>query len=270
MNPISKALDEITFRIPREILQVVFIDPYQRYRDMPSSDIKERIRFLVLQQRVLVDCNLVGGVEVRIPLDDVPSETVDGGYTTVFRVPKTKTNGRSISTVFDVTYGDLYNTQSGSGVYSYSRTSPALQVASAVMEAGLRTPYVGSARVDLIGENVVMVQDSIILPQNLYLRCALENDDTLSNIKARSYPVFSKLVELAVKSYVYNTYAIRLDMGELQAGVQVGKFKEIVESYSDAETMYQEFLTEKWAKVAFMNDQESVHRFVSLLIGGTR
>lgn len=269
MNPITKALDEVTFRIPREILQVVFIDPYQQYRDLPS-DIKERIRFLVLQQRVLVDCNLIGGVEIRIPLDDIPSETVDGGYTTVFRIPKTKTNGRSIVSVFDVTYGDLYNTQAGYGTYSYGRTSPALSLAASVMEAQLRTPYVGSARVDLIGENVVMVQDSIILPQNLYLRCAIANDENLNNIKARSYPVFSRLVELAVKSYIYNNYAIKLDMGELRGGVQVGMFKTIVESYADAEQMYQEHLNEKWGKVAFMNDQESMHRWTSLLVGGTR
>jgi hypothetical protein len=269
MNPITKALDEVLFRIPREILNVVFINPYQQYRDMPS-DLKERINFQVMTPRVLVDCNLVGGVEVRIPLDDVPSETVDGGYTTVFRIPKSKTNGRSISAAFDVTYGNLYNTQSGYGAHSYGRTSPVLSATASVMEAQLRTPYVGSARVELVGENVVMIQDSIILPQNLYLRCSLENDSTLSNIRVRSYPVFSRLVELAVKSYIYNNYIIKLDMGELRGGVQVGRFKEIVDSYADAETMYQEHLTEKWAKVAFMNDQESMHRFTSMLIGGSR
>lgn len=269
MNPISKALTEVMFRIPREILKVVFLEPYQQYRDLPS-DIQERIRYLVLQQRVLVDCNLVSGVETKIDLSDLPSEVVDDGYTTVFRIPKTKTNGRSILSVFDVTYGDLYNTQSGYGVYSYTRTSPALQLANAAMEAHIRTPYVGTARVELIGENVVMVQDSIILPQNLYLRCSLENEENLSNIHARSYLVFAKLVELAVKAYIYNSYAIKLDMGELRAGVQVGKFKEIVEGYSDAETMYQEHLNEKWAKVAFMNDPESMRRFMSLMIGGNR
>lgn len=269
MNPITKSLDEVFFRIPREILKVVFLEPYAQYRDLPS-DIKERIRLLVLQQRVLVDCNLVSGPEVRIDLGDVPSESVDGGYTSVFRIPKTKTDGRSIMTALDVTYGDLYNTQSGYGVYSYSRTSPALQVASAVMEAQLRTPYVGTTRVQLIGENIIMVQDSIILPQNLYLRCTLEHDEHMSNINARSYLVFAKLVELAVKSYIYNSYIIQLDMGELRAGVQVGRFKDIVEGYADAEQMYQEHLSEKWIKVAFMNDAESMHRFIGLLIGGTR
>lgn len=257
------------FRIPREILNVVFLEPYQQFRDLPG-DIKERIRFLVLQQRVLVDCNLVNGVEVRIPLDDVQSEVVDNGYTTVFQIPKNKTNGRSILSVFDVTYGDLYNTQSGYGISSYGRSSPALQLAAGSMDAQMRTPYVGTTRVELIGENVIMVQDSMILPQNLYLRCSLENDENLSNIKARSFLVFSKLVELAVKAYIYNYYVIKLDMGELRAGIQVGKFKEIVDGYSDAETMYQEHLNEKWAKTAFMNDSESMSRFVSLISGSMR
>lgn len=269
MNPITKALDEVSFRIPREILQKVFIDPYQQYRDLPM-DIKERIRFLVLQQRVLVDCNLVGGVERPIPLDGIPYETTDGGYTKVFRVPKSKTNGRSIVSVLDVTYGNMFNTQAGYGVHSYGRSSPVLTAAANVMEAQLRTSYVGTARVDLIGENVIMVQDSILLPGNLYVRVILENDENLNNIKARSYPVFSKLVELAVKSYIYNNYAIRLDMGELHGGANIGRFKDIVDGYADAETMYQEHLEEKWAKVAFMNDQESFQRFISLTIGGSR
>jgi hypothetical protein len=269
MNPITKALDEVMFRIPREILKVVFQEPYQQYRDLPS-DIKERIRCMVLVPRVLVDCNLVSGVETRIDLSDVASETVDGGYTTVFQIPKTKTNNRSILSVFDVTYGDMYRTQAGYGAYSAGRSSPVLQAAATVMEAQLRTPNVGTTRVELIGENVVMVQDSMILPQNLFLRCSLENEENLSNIQARSYLVFAKLVELAVKSFIYNSYIIQLDMGELRGGVQVGKFKDIVEGYSDAEEMYQEHLNEKWAKVAFMNDQESMHRYISLLSGGNR
>jgi hypothetical protein len=269
VNPITKALDEVAFRIPREILKVVFLEPYQQYRDLPG-DIKERIRYLVLQQRVLVDCNLMNGVETRIDLSDLPRESVDDGYTTVFRIPKNRTNGRSILSVFDVTYGDLYNTQSGYGVYSYSRSSPALQLANAAMEAQVRTPYVGSTRVELIGENVIMVQDAIILPQNLYLRCSLENDENLSNIHARSYLVFARLVELAVKAYIYNSYVIRLDIGELRAGVQIGKIKEIIDGYADAEQMYQDHLREVWSKVSFMNDQESMRRYMSLMIGSSR
>jgi len=271
MNPISKALDEISFRIPRQVLTKVFMDPYQQYRDLPT-DIKERIRFLVLQQRVLVDCNLAGGVEVRIPLDGVPYDSTDQGYTMVFRIPKTLTDGRSIMSALDVTYGNMNNASmaGGYGGYSSARSSPALQVASQVMDAQLRTPYTGSARVQLIGENVVMVQDTSILPANLFLRCVIENEENLNNIQVRSYPIFSRLVELAVKSYIYNNYVIQLDIGELYGGVQVGRIKEIVDSYADAEQMYQEYLAEKWGKVAFMNDSESMRRFTSLLIGGAR
>lgn len=269
MNPITKALDEVGFRIPRQILQVVFVEPYQHFRDS-AVDIKEMINHLVLRQRVLIDCNLVGGTEVRIPLDDLTGETVDGGYTTVYRIPKSKTNGRSIMSALDVTYGSLYQNLGGYSVNTLATASPAMQIGSAVMDAQLRTPYVSTARVDLIGENVVMVQDSIILPANLFLRCVLENDENLNNIQVRSYPIFARLVELAVKSYIYNTYVIQLDMGELRAGLQVGRFKEIIDGYADAEQMYQEYLNEKWRKVAFMNDKETYQRYISLLVGGVR
>lgn len=274
MNIITKALSEVRFRIPLEILNVVFMDPYQQYRDLPS-DMLDRIRFLVLNPRVLVDCNLVGGVETLIPLDDTPSESVDGGYTMVFRVPKSKTNGRTIMAAMDVTYGNMnpggqIGGYGGYGSYSSGRSSPALQLASQVMDSQLRTSYVGTARVELIGENVVVVKDSTILAPNLYLRCMLENDENLSNIQVRSYHAFSKLVELAVKSYIYNTYIIKLDMGELRGGLQVGRFKDIIDGYADSEQMYQDYLKEKWEKIAFMNDSVSHTRFLSMIIGGSR
>lgn len=269
MNPITKALDEIMFRIPRAVLEKVFVQRFKSYRDVPK-DIKERIRFEVIEQRVLVDTDLVGGNEVRIPLDSCPKETSDDGYTNIYRIPKKLTDGRRITSVLDVTYGNIYPNTPGYGMHAYSRSGQALQVASTVMEANLRSPYTGSARARPLGENVVMVQDSQVIPQNMWIRVLLGHDENLSTIKARSYPIFSKLVELAVKSFIYNEYVVDLDVGELRGGQQVGKIKEIIDGYADAETSYQEYLTEKWAKVVFMNDDESNQRFTNLLIGGIR
>lgn len=269
MNPVSKALEEITWRIPREILEIVFIRREQNWRDLPL-DLKEMINNKVVRPRVLVDCNLHGGTEVRIPLEGIKAETIDQGYTNVYRIPKKLTNNRRIMSVYDVTYASLYQNLGSYGSNAIARASPAMQLGSAVMEAQLRIPYTSTAKVQLIGENVVMVQDSILLPVDLYLRCQLENEENLNNIQVRSWPVLSELMTLAVKAYIYNTYIVKLDLGEIQGGVAIGRIKEIIEGYADAEVMYQECLAEKWQKVAFMNDGESMTRFIALLVGGTR
>lgn len=269
MNPITKALDEVFFRIPRDVLDLAFIEPYRRYRDAPTN-IKEAIRYEVIQQRVLVDVNLTSGEEKRIPLDDVPSEVTDNGYTRVYRIPKRMTDGRSISQVFDVSYGNAYTGMPGYGIHSYVRSGQGLQVAANIMEAHLRNPYNGTARVRLLGDNVIMVKDTAAIPQNVWLRCALDYDDTISNLKVRAYHAFCKLVELAVKSYIYNNTIIPMDVDQLRGGQSVGRIKEVIDGYSDAETMYQEYLKETWPSVAFQNDQESMERFTALLIGGSR
>jgi hypothetical protein len=92
----------------------------------------------------------------------------------------------------------------------------------------------------------------------------------MSHIQMRSYRPFCRLVELAVKAYIYNDQVIEVDIGKIRGGQEIGKFKEIVEEYKDAEEQYQEFLATTWQKVAYMNDNETFNRFVRSLIGGYR
>ena len=57
MNAIKKALDELKFRIPREILNQIFTEKNFSYRTTPIS-VDEQVLSQVIKPRVLVDCNL--------------------------------------------------------------------------------------------------------------------------------------------------------------------------------------------------------------------
>ena len=267
MLAISKLLDEIHFRIPSQILDTVFTPKNLSWRQTPPS-IDDRITALVIRPRVLVDCNLVGGTEAFIDLCGVYFERSDD-YTSVYRIPKTLTNGRSINSVLNITFSDPSKVSSY-GVAAGQQNTMMLQVGSSVMDAHGSIPVTSTAKVQLIGENVVMVRDTVILPANIYLRCILANDEQMSHLQLRSYPHFAKLGVLAVKAYCYNSYVIDMDIGELHGGQVIGKFKEILDSYADAEELYETYLTEKWAKVSFMQDSESYSRWLKLLIGGSR
>lgn len=270
MNPISKAVDEVSRRIPKQILDKVFVAPSKDWRQAPVNNVAEQIKEKVIYPRVITDCNLVGGAHVRIRLDDVPYDVAENDYTHIYRIPKDKTNGRTITSVLDVAYGTQYQAQSHRGGIGMSRGGAAVMMASAVMEAQLRPSHTNTARVTLVGENTVMVQDTVMLAANLYLRCIIAHDENMSHLQARNYRPFARLVELAVKAHIYNEYVILMDMGELHGGAQLGRFKEIIDGYADAETMYQEYLTEKWQKIDFMNSPENLQRFIQLLVGGVR
>jgi hypothetical protein len=264
---ISKCLDEIKFRIPKPILDTVFAKRNKDWRQTNIS-IDESIMAEVIRPRVLVDCNLVGGTEALIELAGLRSERTND-YTSVYRIPKDRTQGRSIQSVLNITYSDPTKVSSY-GIAAGQQNTTMMQSGSAVMDAMGTIPVTSTARVQLIGENVVMVRDTVILPANIYLRCVLANDENLSHLQLKSYRDFSNLVVYCVKAFIFNNYIIEMDIGQLHGGQNIGRFKEVVDGYADAEELYQTFLTEKWQKIAMMNDNESYTRLLRTMIGGQR
>lgn len=270
MNAIKKALDELKFRVPKEILDQIFKEKNYNYRITPIS-IDEQILSQVIKPRVLVDCNLVGGTEAFISLEGIPGEQIES-YVSVYHIPKDRTQGRSIMSVLSVTYMSPSLNALAPAITGFKPCSvnPTMLAGQAMMDAMSSMPSTSSAKVQLIAENTVMIRDTAPAVGFGYIRCVLANDENLSHIQMRSIPDFCKLVELATKSFIYNTYIITLDRGQLYGGHDIGKFKEIVEGYADMEEMYQDFLKTKWQAISFMNDRESFERYTKLMIGSYR
>lgn len=267
MDCIRYAVANLKRVIPMEILRVVFLQRNAFFRDN-MENIDEDIMAAVIRPRVLVDCNLVGGTEVFVPLDGIPVYR-QNDYTSVYRIPKEKTQGRSIMSVMNITFSDPTKVSSY-GVAAGDQNTFMLQGAQAVMDAQGSIPVTSTAYVQLIGENVVMVRDTVVLPANIYLRCQLANDENMSHIQLRSYRPFAEMVAFAVKAYIFNTYVIQMDMGQLFGGQNLGRFKEVVDGYADCNELYETFVHERWSKIALMNDRESWTRQIRLTIGGTR
>jgi hypothetical protein len=266
MSALAKAIDEVKFRIPRPILDVVFNKRTERWRQSPIS-IDEQIMSLVVRPRVMVDFNLIGGTEAYIDLSGVPAERTGNDYSTVYRIPKDKTQGRSIMSVLNITFADPARTQSY-GSYSPQNNTALLQAGSAVADAMAPIPITSTAYVQLIGENTVMVRDIVWLPSNIYLRCVLANDENMAHIPLKAYRAISKAIELAVKSYIYNEYIVPMDMGELFGGHSLGAFKTVIDGYADSEELYQTYLIEKLEKILFMSDREAWTRHLKLQMSG--
>ena len=115
-----------------------------------------------------------------------------------------------------------------------------------------------------------MIKDTVTASGTGLLRCLLANDENFSHLQIRSIPYFTRLCELATKAYIYNEYTIKMDKGRIEGGAEIGRFREIVDGYADAEEMYQEYLLNTWQKVSFMNDRESFERLLKMQIGAYR
>lgn len=277
MDAIRKAISEVKFRIPKAILEKAFITRITNWRQPSEYNLDDQILNLVLRPRVLVDCNIVGGQQALIPLEGLAIERPDA-RTQVIHIPKARTQGRSIVSVLHVAFlsqaqlasyaGTL--TMGSSGAYDPSENSAAMGAAVGMLAALDKIPITTSANVHLVAENTILIRDVFSTPQNAYLRCMLANDENLNNLQIRSYLAFSKLVEYAVKSYIYNTLVIEVDTAELQGGQALGIFKTVMESYQDAEQNYQDYLKEHWTQIAVMNDPMAYARILKLTIGGHR
>jgi len=278
MDAIRKAIADVRARIPKALLEKAFINRFQGWNSPIDNNIDAQIENLVVKQRVMPDCDLLGGTQVVIPLRGLETSYPDA-YTTVIRIPKTLTQGRSITSVVTVGFispsslGAMAyaNGVSGTAISTYPTRSTAVGNAmNALMNAFDRIPITSTAGVELIAENVIAVRDNLAVIGDSFLMCVLSNQDNMGNINPRSIPAFSELVLLATKAYIYNTLVVEMDMAELEGGFQIGVFKSILDTYSDADAAYVDYRDHKWKKIALMNDKVRWRNIVRMSVGGNR
>lgn len=267
MDAISKSISEVRYNIPQQILDATFGDPRTSNRGVIVNT-DTRIREEIVYSRVMTDCNLYGAQQLLVPLNNLCPTQVDP-YTAIYQIPSTMLHGRSITSVLGVSQG------LGNGTFgindTYPNDSSAInQALQQVLDSNTPIPYVNNVYVRLVAENTIYVEYQDIMPQDAFLRCMVTHDTTLSNLNTASYLEFSKLVVLATKAHIYQNNIIRLDVGQLHAGMQLGTFKEIIDSYSDANELYYTHLEERWRKVSLLNDPLSHRRHLKMLTGGGR
>lgn len=270
MSAIMKAVDEIKREIDEEVLEIAFPQKFQGMYGVYES-IDHRLLSEVIRPKVLVDCNLVGGIITNVPLVGLVPMRPDV-ETMVFNIPKERTQNRSIMSVLSVGYLPY------AGVHSAN--SPGQQIpnvnlgygselsslAHRVFDSHRAVPATSTASVSLIAENVVLIKDPLRITSVYTLRCMLENDENLNNLSPRSWLDFSYLCILAVKAHIYRKLRRQLDRGYLEGGQELGAIKEIVMEYSDASEQYRTYLKEVWAEVAAHTDQETNERLIRIQI----
>ena len=268
MTPITKALERVRQSIPRPILEQAFLGTNfltrSPFANTPVS-MDYLIREKVINCRVLVDCNINGPKRDEIPLTGLPMERIDG-YNTLVRISKDRTKGRTIIAAYSVGFA-ANGIVAGPSYGGAQATSALVDAAYAVMQATLPIPNMSNNQVFIAGENTILITDSLPSITNLVLYCGLEHDEEMSSLKPASWSTFASMTLLAVKAYIYQELAIKLDFAQVQAGVTIGRFKEFVDSYADADEQYEEMLKNVWRKVAIMNDDKARRRMVGMSMG---
>lgn len=264
MNPLQKALDEIRFQIPEEILQVGFIP--QQVQDCDNLiSLDTRIKETILDNRVLVDIDIRGGTEVFLPLEPpVETQYIDP-YTVIYHIPDEVVHGRPIVQIYSIHFGVLGYQQTGMAM-SYTESVAAAETRK-VLDAAMKVPPASTSYLNLVAHNRIMAR-YIYRPYRIaFARLRLGSDNALSHLRPQAIPDFAQLCVLAVKAYLYNHLVIKMDQGQLSGGQMLGAFRDVVSNWADTDEMYREALI-RWRKISVFNDPEAHRRHIRTIVGG--
>jgi len=255
MDVITNAINSIIYEIPEEILEDAFKGKRQRYGRRLQS-IESTIREQVIEKRIKPDLENLGGLSIVLPLDGVHYDKLSD-YSRIYTIPKSLTQGRSISQVMRVSlnvtsnYAERIPGQSNSAI----TVSPYARSIQSVIASHQPIPNITNAEVELLGDNVVKINDYANFSVDICLECLLSFTPELTEIKRPYYVDFARLATLACKAFIYKNLRLRLDKTRLEGGRDFGEYKAIVEEMSDANQMYNDLLDEKWGKILILNDQ---------------
>lgn len=272
MNLIKMAIDKVKYSIPRPLLKEAFAsvsyNPTQR-RFMTGQhtniSIDQMIEDVVIRDRVKVDLDLCSGVETTIDISNYAAEYIDD-YNTVYRLDEEILGGRVLTNVYEILYGDG-STRHHDGERPCG-SSPMTGAAAGMLNVHMPMPKVSSARVSIIAHNTILVSDTVRTPYRLYLKCQVAHEKSMSNLSPAYAHVFFNLVRLATQAYVYNSLVINVDEAVVRSGVEIGRFREKLDEYSDSFSLYEEYLQEEWKQVAIMNSKETYDAIKMLVVGG--
>lgn len=259
MSAINYALNEVRNQIPRQLLERAFQIPGTT--SIVSLD--ERIESQVICQRVATDINLLGGVELTIPLDQASVEYLNN-YSVLFRIPNHLLQNRRILQTFNVSFGPMgYYDIAGRSNYSHSGISETTQRLNDATNP--KAPNFCSD-VRPINRNTILVHFNWVPSNALWLRCLVADDDALTSIRQSAYITFSELVTLAVKAYIYNQLAIEVDQNAISNGQELGVFRDLLWDYKEADQMYREKRLD-WGAIGILQDPEQHRKHIHRMIG---
>lgn len=261
MSVITYSLNRVKLAIPKEILDLAFLSKSNTYN--VNTTLSNQILELVLNPIVLTDINILSGKTLKVSLDNcnvTEYQHINNNTNIIINVPFKLTNNAKVVSPISLTIND---------VESYNDTANPLtnnlnKVVNRVMPENI--PGMLITNLELIASNTILVHDNMPFTTSGFLEVIIENNKNLSNIKPRSYPLFSKLVILAVKAYIYNELVVTLEEGSLYYGHNLSKVSSIIEGWESSLDDYDELLKTKWGKTAFMNDDPSYSSFIKMMV----
>lgn len=261
MMPLDYVLNYIKIRIPKEILELAFIR-----KDIADDNttIDDKLIRNVINRHVRPDLDMNGGVVLTIDVKQCNVRPVQNYNEYIIEVPKYLTDNCSIITALHMSSQYMYATQRE--YLQGRRDSNILALSNRMLNHMEPQPVINTARLEVIGDNVIAVHEPLTKQFYTTLQVIIENKENFSNINPQYYSNFGELCLEATKMFIYNSQVINLNLGFIQGGHEISGIKEIIEKYEDAFERYKELILE-WKKIAVLNDKQRMNKLIKIVTG---
>lgn len=237
MDNVDLCLNEVYNTIPCEILSAVFIDS--------ELSVREKLKLEVWDKIVLMDLDAYGGEKITVRLDDLPykAEYVNGEQYRTYHIPRSCTRDKIITSVLNIIHTPWIAVQGYTSLYgSLANNSLPISAAQKAFNVYQAPNIANIIDIKLIGLNLITAHFPPIVygPDSFKMDCIVQNDVTLNNFDIKMMNNIVNLFVIATKRYIYNKLVIKTDIGATLNGYEIGAFKDVVDSYSDAWEQYEE------------------------------
>jgi hypothetical protein len=247
MDFVTYAINYVKRTIPIQLLDIVTTT-----KDIQVGTIESRVEDIILRPIPLLDLSILSGVEIVIPLGSLPRQNV--GEQLLVEIPLRATNNRRVISVLNLVSGGFEYPQ-----YFSDRLSHDM----AVLNNAFRMYNTETrVRLDRVSTNEFLILDKISNFNDYGVRVVVEYSSRFNEINPRSYPSVCELSILpATQMYIHTNMPLKIEEARLYYGHSLESLQRVVDSFSDAHKEYYENMN-RVRKILFMNDAESMHRYI--------
>lgn len=245
--------------IPEPILEDAFLpakNSTQRNRSLGDCIIEK-----IIKNKIMPELNAIGGTIVDVPLYKCRFEyddTMQYRYHRIYEIDPQYTQNRVINSVLRAYNTGVISSSAGASPYGIGinayQTSDVDEMVRKGIEPNGRVIKFSDAEIEICGDNMLRVVNTIMMSYNLTLECRVGYSSEFHEF-ARPYHIeFFKLANLATKAYIYRNMRLKIDMFKNDGGRELGVYKDIVDEFQSAAQDYDEQIDKRWGKILILAD----------------
>lgn len=237
MSTVNMCLAEIHQVIPEELIEEAFVTPYRQDYYRPASA-DARIITEVFEKRVIPDLSLEYAHQITISLQDCQIERLNASDYVVV-IPPNILQNRKILSVLGVNTVNLVGGINGTDGLA-AGISTIMAAASKMVAGNMPVSPQYLEKTEVISPNSFLIKRASYLSPNCLVDILVEHDSKLNTIDRTAIAYVKELSVLACKAYIYKKLKIRVNRAMLDGGSELSAFSEWLDTYADAEELYQE------------------------------